>query len=114
MLAHNEKSGVEITADFFDASGTPTLPTTAHYWVGCKTTNKQLLDFTSTTIQSETTPAGDTRYFSTVNIPGSLNAIQSNRNRQEVKTVLIVANKDLDGEYSQEYQYVVRNLQGRS
>jgi hypothetical protein len=114
MLAHNEKSGIEVIADFSDATGTPTLPTTVHYRVDCETTKRPLLDWTPITVQSETTTAGEVRYFVEIDIPGSVNAIQSNRNRREVKTVLIVANKDLDSEYSQEYQYIVKNVQGRT
>ena len=114
MLAYNERSGVEINATFYDSVGTPTLPATVEYRVDCATTLKALLGWTTATVTAETNPAGEVVYSTVIEIPGSVNAIQTNRNRQEVKNVLIVADRDRTSEYSQEYSYVVRNVQGRS
>ena len=114
MLSYNEKSGVEVIAEFFDANGSYTLPMSVHYRVDCASTRKALLDWTQANAVTTVDLSGQPVYSATIEIPGYVNAIQSNRNRQEVKTVLIVANKDQDAEFSQEYQYTVKNLQGRS
>lgn len=113
MISYNEKSGIELDAAFFDAFGVPTLPSTVEYRLDCDTTRKTLLDYTTIAVVSAVDSAGTTTYTSLIEIPGPLNAIQNNRNAQEVKKLLVVANRDQASEYSQEYTYAVRNLRGR-
>jgi hypothetical protein len=43
-----------------------------------------------------------------------LNAIQSNRNYREKKTLWVVAGKDTEREYSETYEYWVMNRRGRT
>lgn len=114
MLVYNEKSGVEVVADFHDATGTPTLPVTVHYNLWCEATNTELLADTVATVVTDTDSAGVVTYTATIEIPSSLNAIQSTGNRQETKALLVIANKGLDSEYSKEYRYLVKNVLGRS
>lgn len=114
MLAYNEHSGVEIEAAFFDAAGNPTQPNTVYWRLDCETTNTVLQDFTELTVSAEPAADGSYCYCAQIDIAGSLNAIQKNKHAQEQKKLLVVANKDAAGEFSQEYRYVVKNLRGRS
>ncbi len=114
MLSYNEGDAVELTFEYTDINGTPTFPLTAEYRIDCETTRKELLGWTTATISTETVGDGSSRYYSDVTIPGTINAIQSDRNRQEVKVVLVTVDRGLSGQRSQTYKYVVKNLQGRS
>jgi hypothetical protein len=51
--------------------------------------------------------------YAIIEVPGSLHAIQNPRNTRELKTLLIVADKDLSSEYSHAHQYYVRSRRGR-
>ncbi len=114
MLSYNENNGVELTFEYTDASGVPTYPETVEYRVDCETTKKELMGFTPAAVETETFPDGTSRYYSEVTIPGSVNAIQWSRSKQEVKVVLVVCDRGLPNERSETYRYVVKNLQGRS
>lgn len=114
MLAYNEKSGVEFEASFFDADGNPTPPGAVMWRLDCETSQTVLRDFTSVDWVESVGPDGQPIYTALIEVPGSLNAIQKNGNAQELKKLLVVANKDQDDEYSEEYRYTVRNLRGRS
>jgi len=112
----NERAGLEYDARFFDSAKRPALPATAHWRLDCETTGRVLQDWTELAVQSSTGATGlVTSVFALIEIDGSLNAIQSNKNARELKTLLIVANKDLPREYSVNppYQYYVRNNRGR-
>ena len=114
MLVINEKSGREFTAAFFDAGYNASLPATVHYWLDCETTGTVLIDWTAITPEMGVDANGSDIATATIVIPGSASAIQKSTNRQELKTLLVVSDKDTDGEFSQTYQYYVRNLRGRS
>jgi hypothetical protein len=114
MLQINEKSGHEFSVEFKDADGVPTQPTTAHWRLDCETTRKALQDDTALTVIASTDDNGITHYRATVEVPGSLNAIQNNRNAREMKKLLVIADKDSAREYSLEVTYAVVNLRGRS
>lgn len=110
----NERSGIEVRAFFADAYDVPTVPSTVHWRLDCETTSKEIQGFVEVTPTTITDASGISEVYVSITVPGSLNAIQDNRNWRELKTVLIVANKDQDGEYSEPYQYYVKNLRGRS
>lgn len=114
MLAYNEKQGVEFVATFFDAHQQPTLPSVVEWRLDCDATGTVLQDYTSVAVTSVVGTDGATLYQSSITVPGPLNAIQKQSNTQEVKKLLVVANRDQDGEVSKEYSYIVRNLRGRS
>jgi hypothetical protein len=42
-----------------------------------------------------------------------LNAIHNNRNWRELRTLLVTANLGTDRQFTEEYQYYVKNLAGR-
>jgi hypothetical protein len=109
----NERSGVEFTAHFEDANGVPTVPASVHWNLVCETTSKVLQSDTAIDPVTISDESGIVDCYVTVNIPGSLNAMQGGDWR-ELKTLLVIASKDQDGEFSQEYQYYVKNVKGRS
>lgn len=113
MLAYNENVGVECVAFFKDAYGNASLPTTVYYRLDCGATGNTLVDWTFINPTSVVNSSGATEVSAMIEIPGTANAIQNKRNSREVKKLLVVADKDLESEYSQEYQYLVRNIQGR-
>lgn len=113
MLAYNEKSAVEVEATFLDAFGRPTSPATVHWRLNCETTGKVLQDWTAASVSTDA-ETGRARYYLELEIPGALNAMQNPRSTRETKALIIVANKDAAGEFSQDYRYMVRNLPGRS
>lgn len=109
----NERSGVEFTAHFADARDIPTVPVTVHWRLDCESTGTVLQPDTEVTPVTVTDESGIVDVYVTINVPGSLNTIQGNGNWRELKTLLVIAAKDTDGEYSQEYQYYVKNIRGR-
>ena len=94
----HENSGVEFTAEPEDWQGGAALPTTLHWKLSCDTTSKVLQDWTSLTTGTSVT----------IEIPGSLNKIQDRSNQRETKVLLVVADKDTDREYSEEFPYYVK------
>ena len=113
MIAYNENSGVEFLVSFKDTAGNASLPTTVHYRLDCRTTLATLIDWTSAVPDVAINSSGVSEVTASLAVPGIANAIQNDRNNREIKTLLVVADKDLPSEYSQEYSYVVRNIQGR-
>lgn len=113
MFTVNEKSGFEFTASFTDADGNPTPPTTAHWRVYCTSTDKALTDWAEQPVVSATGIDGITTYTITVPVPGYVNALQNSRNTRETKNLLVVADKDLSTEWSQELSYIVNAVKGR-
>ena len=116
MISYPEKAGVELEALFFDNQNNPAVPSTVHWRLDCATTKKELVDdWIQVPVVIDSDEAGNVlSVTATITIPGHLNSIQWDRNRRETKTLLVVSNKDLDSEYSQDYSYVVNNLQGRT
>ena len=113
MHVYNERSGVEFTAHFADANGTPTIPPSIHWNLVCETTGKVLQPDTPADPIIVSDESGLVDCYVAVNIPAAMNAMQS-WGWRELKTLLVIAAKDQDGEYSQEFQYYVRNVKGRS
>ncbi len=114
MDLYNEKSGVEVTASFTDSTNEGTIPPTVHWNLVCKTTLKTLQEDTEVFPVAVVDESGVLTCTVEIEIPGSLNAIQRNANKRELKELLVIANKDLSGEFSQGYEYYVVNKQGRS
>jgi hypothetical protein len=110
----NEKSGIELDCSFLDSNRLGTVPATVHWNLQCETTGRELRGDTEAVFESSTDEEGNVTATAHIEVPGSLNTIQHNGNWRELKTLLVIANKDRDDEYSQEYQYYVKNLRGRS
>jgi hypothetical protein len=109
----NERSGVEVTAHFSDATGLPAIPASVHWNLLCDTTDTVLQPDTVAEPVIVSDESGVVDCYVSLTIPGALNVMQGN-DRRELKTLLVIADKDRDSEYSQEYQYYVRNVKGRS
>lgn len=114
MLQYNERSGIELDAEFFDANGAATPPNTVHWRLDCDTTRRVLQGDTAEDAVFSVNTDGVDSWTARIEIPGALNAIQSQRNATELKKLLVIANKDTATEYSQEFSYYVKNLRGRN
>lgn len=108
----NERSGLEVTAHFANANGVPVIPTTVHWNLHCDTTEKVLQADTAIDPVLISDESGIVDCYVTINVPGSLNVMQGGGQR-ELKTLLVIADKDQSSEYSQEFTYYVRNIRGR-
>jgi hypothetical protein len=114
MDVWNEKSGIELDAAFLDSDRRGTIPSSVHWNLHCEDTKRELRGDTEITPTTVVDESGNITCIAHIEVPGSLNAIQSNRNWRERKKLLVIANKGLDSEFSQEYEYYVLNLRGRS
>jgi hypothetical protein len=114
MISVNERNGREFRVEFYDQDHTPTLPETVHWGLVCSTSKREVAGLATVDVVTEVSTDGTTVYYAVIDVPASYNVIQQNRNSREVKKLLVIADKDTDREYSQEYEYVVVNLQGRS
>lgn len=92
----------------------PTIPATAHWRLDCVTSDKTLVGWTAASVQSQSNAFGLIESWITIEIPGSVNAIQDESNKREEKQVLIVADRDTDREYSEVVPYYVRQVRGRT
>lgn len=100
MKVHNELSQVVVTASPKDTSGNPYTPTSARYKVtDCKTEN-EMVAWTSLTPSSSME----------ITIPGSVNIIESDRNKWETKVVTVNTDNGLTTQHYAEYEYKVKNL----
>jgi hypothetical protein len=112
---YNERAGAEFEAAFTDADRNIVAPTTVHHKLLCLTTDETVINWTADNILTDTDDLGNiTRYYVSIVIPGSANAIQKSSNRQEQKQLIVVADKDLAGEYSETYTYYVTKVRGRT
>ena len=110
MRVYAEHSGNEFNAFFESLPGNATIPNSAQWKLLCVTTDKVLQDWTALTPVVESDGTNIQSCYVTVNIPGSLNVIQSYSNPREQKRLLICADKDTDREYMQERDYYVKRL----
>lgn len=93
----------------------PVLPSTLEWRVDCATTGEAIKDWTQAYIQPIVNELGElVEYRSDIPIPASVNAIQNSANRKELKRALVVADRGLETEWSEEHEYYVLNLQGRN
>jgi hypothetical protein len=110
-----ERAGLEVESHFLASTRRPALPTTVHWRLDCQTSGTVVQDWTELTPESETDAAGNYRdVWVEFSIPGSLNDIVRDRNKREQKILWIVANKDLDNEFSETQAYWVINRSGRT
>jgi hypothetical protein len=114
MISVNERNGREFRVEFYDQDHIPTLPESVHWRLDCATSKREVGGITSVTPVTEVSTDGTTVYYAVIDVPASYNVIQQGRNSREIKKLLVIADKDTDREFSQEYEYVVVNLQGRS
>lgn len=113
MLVLNEGDGQEFVSEFFDSGGNPTAPGTVEWSFRCLTTDTLLQDWTALPLQTMTESSGRTVYYVAGTIAGPLNAIQQDRNARELKQLQVIANRGESGQYSDVFQYYVRNIKGR-
>jgi hypothetical protein len=113
MISVNERNGREFRVEFYDHDHIPTLPGSVHWRLDCATSKREVSALASVTPLTETSTDGTVVYYAVIDIPASSNVIQQTRNSREIKKLLVIADKDTDREYSEEYEYVVVNLQGR-
>ena len=102
LPTYKERSGVELTAELTDVNGAPALPNTVHWRFTCQTNDTTLQDWTAVT------PTLGTSVTADIVVPGTLTGIQDRSNERELKSVLIVANKDADDEYSEEFEFYIK------
>lgn len=103
---YNERSGVEFTAAFEDVQGTPVIPATAHWRLSCETTGRVMQDWTAVTPNLVTGAVVQ----ADIVVSGVLMTLCESQNQRELKSLLIVADKDGEREYSEEYQFYVRRV----
>ena len=100
---YSERSGVEFTAVFEDVRGAPTLPTTVHWRLVGEQSGLVLQDWTQVTPYLNGT---DVEAF--IEVPGTVTNLSSPTLQRELLTLLVVADKDQAGEYSEPYQFYIR------
>jgi hypothetical protein len=103
MKPVNEASASTFLVKFYDEDGNPFTPTSAR-WRLRNLTNKRLVQ-DWTTITPTTTQAS-------ITVPASLNLILNDRNTYEEQVVSIQAEPGLDGQFSDEIRYKIKNLKG--
>lgn len=114
VAVYNERTGVELTARYFNQSG-PTVPVTAHWRLDCQTTGQLLQDWTEVSVVVENGPTGlPVNVYSDIDISSTLNRILRNSNGRETKVVTVSAGKDTDREFNVEYPYVIKNIRSRT
>lgn len=112
----NEHDGAPIHVEIEDTDGQPKVPTTAHWRLRCETTSQNLTEWTAFTPTQETDDFGNlVRVTGDFLVAGSLNVIRNAANLRELKRVLVVCDKDLDGEWSARppAKYYVQRERGR-
>ncbi len=114
MDVWNERNGFELRADFTDEFDAPTIPPSIHWRLDCETTGTVLQDFVEVAPVIEVSEAGIVEAYAIIDVDSQLNAIQKNNNKQELKTLLVVSGLNTAREFSEPYQYYVKNLRGRS
>jgi hypothetical protein len=101
MKTVKEKSRFTVTVKLRNGT-TPTAPDTLAYRVDCRTTKRQILDWTPVT------PASS---VSVTALP-SWNTILDTSNLMEQKSITFSANRGTDDELNDVYTWEVKNLQG--
>lgn len=103
MKAINQASGLEIKARFYSADRTQVTPTTAHWRLTDDDTGTVLQDWTVLEVVAGADP------YSLVEIPGTLNTVQNNRN-YSIKRLTVAADRGDAREYSKSVTYRVNRL----
>lgn len=111
----NEKKSVDWVITLIDADGSAAVPTTVEWRLVCSETSTVLQAWTTLTptitYGDDGNPAETTV---SIAIPGSLNAMQTTTKPQERKALIIVADRDLAGEWNKEIEYTVIRLKART
>lgn len=102
MKTVNEGTGFPLTFKVLAAGGVLTTPTTLHYRVDCRTTKRQVVDWTSVTADDTTT----------VHVLPAWNAIINPANLTEQKTLTVKVNDGLSTQVLKPYTWEVKNIQG--
>jgi hypothetical protein len=111
---YNERTGVELSALFFNVDG-PTIPTSASWRLDCQTTGVVLSDWQALNLVTVSGPTGaPVKVYADFSTTAEMNRIVRNSNARETKTVMVSANLGEDNEFNQEYSYVVKNVRGRT
>jgi hypothetical protein len=84
-----------------------------HWSLYCETTKQELQASTAVTPDVTVNEDGTVTATARIDVPGALNAIHNNRNWRELRTLLVTANLGTDRQFTEEYQYYVKNLAGR-
>ena len=100
MRSHNEESRVVVTAEPVDIDGNPYTPTTARYRVDDCRSETEMVDWTALTPSSSME----------IVVPGPINTIINDRDRNESKVVTLNTDEGLSTKHNSEYLYGVKNL----
>jgi hypothetical protein len=103
-----QKSGFEGNFAFESVTGEAAMPTTAHWRITCDHTGQTVQDWTAGTLTTETSGGAVTRVSVTVEVPGTVNVLCDTGNARESHTLTVVADKDTDREYSEDFGYYVK------
>ena len=103
-----QKSGIEGRFAFESVTGEAALPASAHWRLTCETTGRVLQDWTAAALATQSTGGVLTRVSVTVEVPGSVNTLCDASNQRETKTLTVVADKDTDREYSEDFSYYLK------
>jgi hypothetical protein len=111
----NELSGVELEVRFTAADDGPSIPETVHWRLDCATTGQSLQEWTEETpvVVMDDLCTSVAKCYVEIEIAGSLNVIQNDRNSREDKVLMVVADKDGDREFSQTLVYSIKNTRQR-
>jgi hypothetical protein len=109
-----EGDGIELDAAFLDNRRNGSSPESVHWSLYCETTKQELQAPTAVAPEVTVNEDGSVTATARIDVPGGLNAIHNNRNWRELRTLLVTANLGTDRQFTEEYQYYVKNLAGRS
>jgi hypothetical protein len=84
------------------STGAAATPTTIHYRIDCKTTGRQVADWTSVSAASNFT----------ISVTGTHNAILNDCNEQEIKQLTVMTDEGLSTQHRDAVQWRVDNLYG--
>jgi len=96
----NRESKIYLDVDFTDADGNAATPTSVEYRVDCRTTGRQLRDWTSVA-----SPAAATE----IELSGADTSIVDMGHATEIHSCTIRATYGAGDEFRTEYQFLVRN-----
>lgn len=98
----NERSRLPVTVKFADGDWLGIVPDTVRYRLDCKSTGRTILDWT------DVTPANPI----VITVTADQNAIVSDDNKFERKVLAVEANYGTGNQYTDSYEWKVKNLQG--
>lgn len=84
------------------STGAASTPTTLKYRIDCKTTQREILDWTTLSASSS----------ASITVTGAQNAIQSDVNDYEWKQLTVMADENLSTQCRETFRWRVENLYG--